>query len=64
MLWKKSNMGYFWHSRASNSKVNSLIVPEFGLVRDFMSVQVICKFHKDPIKIRGEHNLKAYCASK
>ena len=43
MLWTKLNMGYFWHLKPSNSKVNSLILPEFELVRDFMPVQVICK---------------------
>ena len=42
----------FFHSRASNSKVNSLILPEFKPVWDFMPVQVTCKFHKDPIKTK------------
>ena len=38
----------FQHSRASNSKVNSLIWPE--LVQDFMAVVVINKFEDDSIK--------------
>ena len=42
----------FWHSSASNSKVNSAILPEFKLIRDFMHVKIICNFHKDPIKIK------------
>ena len=41
-------MVFFPHSRASNSDVNSLIWPEFKLVRDFMAVLVICKFEDDP----------------
>ena len=46
MLLTKSNTGYFLgHSRASNSKKNSAILPEFK--QDFMPVQVICNFHKD-----------------
>ena len=41
----------FWHSRASNSKVNSVIWPEFELIRDFiLAVLVTCKFDEDPIK--------------
>ena len=40
---------FFWPRRASNSKV---ILPEFELVQDFMHVQVICNFHKDPIKAK------------
>ena len=40
----------FQHSKAVHSEVNSPNRPEFELIRDFMSVQVICKFHKDPIK--------------
>ena len=36
--------------RASNSKVNIPIWPEFELARDCMPVQIICKSHKDPIK--------------
>ena len=35
--------------RASNSTV---ILPEFELVRDFMPVQDICNFHKDPMKTK------------
>ena len=48
MLRTKSKM--FWHTRASNSKVNSAILPEFELDQDFTPVQIICKFNKDPIK--------------
>ena len=42
-------MAFFRHSRASNSKVNSLIWPEFELW-DFMAVLITCKFDKDPIR--------------
>ena len=52
MLRTKSNVDFFWHSRASNSKVNTQILPEFELDRDFMHVQVICNFHKDQIKTK------------
>ena len=48
----KVECGFFWHSRASNSKVNTQILPEFELDRDFMHVQVICNFHKDQIKTK------------
>ena len=57
MLWTKSSfffllvfLGFFLHSRASNSKVHSAILPEYELIRDFMPVPVICNFHEDPIK--------------
>ena len=43
---------FFWHARANNFKVNNVILPEFELVRNFIPVQVICKFHKDPIKTK------------
>ena len=43
----------FRHSRASNTKVNSLIWPKFELIREFMAVQATCKFDKDLIKIKG-----------
>ena len=39
-------MRVFWHSRPIN------FLPEFELVQDFMPVQVICNFHKDPIKTK------------
>ena len=42
--------GYFQHSRAVNSEVNSPTWPEYMLVRDFMPAQVICNFFKDMIK--------------
>ena len=41
----------FRSSRASNSKVNSLIWPLIELVRDFMPVLVTCKFDKDRSKV-------------
>ena len=47
--WTRSNMG-FRHSRASNSEMNSLILMEFELVRDFVAVLVTCKFDEAPIK--------------
>ena len=47
----KVECGLFWHSRVSNSKVNSPILPEFELVLD-KAVQVIYNFHKDPIKTK------------
>ena len=46
MLRTKLNMD-FLAPMASNSKSNSVILPEFELVQDFMPVQVICNFHKD-----------------
>ena len=51
MLRTQPNMlCFFFHSRASNSRVNSAIWLEFQLVQYFMPVQVTCNFHKDPIK--------------
>ena len=55
MLGTKFNVFCFLHSRASNSKVNSLILPEFELVQDFMNAKVICNSHKDIIK--SKHRL-------
>ena len=43
----------FQCSRAKRSTVNSLIWPEFELVRDFMPVLVICKFDDNRIKSEG-----------
>ena len=65
MLRTKLNMD-FWHSRASNFKVNSVNLPVFELVRDFMSVQVICNFHKDSIETkqampRSRSNMAFFC---
>ena len=34
----------FRHSRASNTKVSSLIWPKFELIREFMAVLATCKF--------------------
>ena len=45
-------MWVFWHSRGSNSKVNSPILPEPELFWDFMPVHVIRNFHKDPIETK------------
>ena len=44
MLWTKSN----------NFRVTSAILLEFELVRDFIPVQVICNFHKDPVKTKPD----------
>ena len=45
--------------RASNSEVNSPILPKIELVRDFMNVFVTCKFDKNPLKMKslssGQH---------
>ena len=46
----KVNYGLFWLSRASNSEVNSLILPKFELIGEFMAVPVTCKFDVDPIQ--------------
>ena len=43
----------FQHSRASNSKRNSPIWPEFEIVRDFMPVLLTCKLAEDPFKTKG-----------
>ena len=43
----------FQHSRASNSKFESKIWPNFALVQDFIPFLVTCKFDKDPIKSEG-----------
>ena len=48
---KRSTMGFFRLSRASNSQVKSLIWPKFELIREFMVVLVPCKFEDDQIKI-------------
>ena len=63
MIWSKMNelawrqhfpsirlWEIFRRSRAANSVVSSLIWPEFKLIRDFMHVQVTCKYKKDWIK--------------
>ena len=46
----RSNMGFFQHSRASNSNVNSLMWLKVELIQDFMAVLVTCKIDKDWIK--------------
>ena len=38
---------------ASNSTVQSLILPQFEPIRDFMVVLVTCKNEEDPIKNEG-----------
>ena len=38
------------HSRASNSKADSQILPNIKLVKDSMTVLFICKFHNEMIK--------------
>ena len=43
----------FRHSRASNTRVNSPIWPEFEFIRDFMAILVTCKFEDDSIKGQG-----------
>ena len=54
----KSNMG-FWHAKASNSKVNCVILLEFELCpRFFMPIQVIGNFHKDAIKTKKKVMLR------
>ena len=45
---------FFRRSRACNSVGSGLIWPKFELVRDFISVCVICKFEKDLIKNNRE----------
>ena len=52
MLRAKSNVGFAWHSGASNSEVNSPILSEFEFVRDFMPVQVISNVHYDPVETK------------
>ena len=44
VLGTRLNMEFFWHKRASNSKVDILIWPEFKFVQDYIPIQVICKF--------------------
>ena len=46
----KFKFGPFQHSRASNSNVDSWILPNFKLVQDFMPVLYICKIHNELIK--------------
>ena len=41
--------GLFQQSRANNSQVTGLIMPEFKLIWDLMPVLVTCKFDKDLI---------------
>ena len=43
----------FWHSKTSNTEVNSLIWLKFELIREFMAVLASCKFDEDSIKIEG-----------
>ena len=49
MLWARPNI-VFSALKASNSKVNGPIWPEFELIRDVMPVLVTCKFEEDSIK--------------
>ena len=44
---RRSNMGFFQQSRTCNSKLDNAMWPSFKLIWYFMSVLVICKFHKD-----------------
>ena len=46
----KFEFGLFQYSRASNSEVDSRILPNFKLVQDFMPIQFICKFNNELIK--------------
>ena len=48
--YSSSEVQYFRHSRASNSKVSSLISPEIKLIRAFMPVLVTSNFDDDSIK--------------
>ena len=53
MVRTRLNMVFFWHSRASNSKVESPIWPKFKHVPDFMDVLITCIFEDDPVQIEG-----------
>ena len=48
----KVKYGHFWHSRASNSKTNRSIWPNFEIVRDSMPVLVGSKFDQVLIKMK------------
>ena len=52
MLETKVEQILTWHARASNSKVNGAILLKFKFIWDFMTVQIICNFHKDLIKTK------------
>ena len=51
-MHKRSNM-VFSAIKAYNSKVNSPLCLNFEHMWDFIPAQVICKFHEDPIKMKG-----------
>ena len=54
--FQKDRQGQLWLfqlSRASNTEVNSLILPKFELIWEFMAAPVTCKFDEDLIKIEG-----------
>ena len=51
MLMKKSNRGFF-SNLGDVFTINNSIWPVFNLIRNFIYVHLICKFHEDPIRIR------------
>ena len=44
--------GFVWHTRATNFRVNSAILSEIELDGDVIPVQVICKMHENPVKVK------------
>ena len=44
---------FFFCTKGLVTQINSLIWPEFELIRDFMPAHVICKFHKDLSKTKN-----------
>ena len=46
----RSNTGFFCHSMASNSEVDSPIWPRFELIQDLIAVLVTSKTDEGPIK--------------
>ena len=63
VVHKVSN-GHFWQSRGRNSAIAGPIWPIFELVRDFMHVIIICKFHEDPTKMKKLRCSQAFSNSK
>ena len=54
MLRTKSNVVVFGTNEQITPKL--IVWPEFGLVRDFMPVQIICKVHNVSIKMKKKDN--------
>ena len=51
--WSQHYSLIFWRSRAANSEVSDLILPEFKLIQAFIVVLIVCKNEEDSFKNEG-----------